>query len=192
MDQAALALANLHDSTHEIRTIKLRCNECELCMKPDCGRCVSCRDKIIFGGPGVRKKPCDRREPCDYPVLKHFSTKRTKSCIAGTAAARFKRIKPVAQSNQHGASTSDVRLLLSLTTTDTVFTNSSSVSSDSRILPPKLSPDEQKTAYGSYYCFWCNRGPYNFSDSLRKHCRKKHRSKLFEADREARVYWSHR
>ena len=188
MDQAALALANLHDSTHEIRTIKLRCNECELCIKPDCGRCVSCQDKSIFGGPGVRKKPCDRREPCDHPLLKHFYTKRTKTCITKTTVARPEPVKPVA--NQHEASASDVRLLLSLT--NTVFTNNSSVSSDDRMLPPKLSPDEQKSEVGSYYCFWCNRGPYNASDSLRKHCRNKHRKELLEADRETRVYWSHR
>ena len=39
-----------------------RCGKCETCLLKDCGECVACVDKPRFGGPGIKKKGCLRRE----------------------------------------------------------------------------------------------------------------------------------
>ncbi len=37
----------------------VRCGECSACCrKEDCGKCVMCKDKKKFGGPGVKKQAC--------------------------------------------------------------------------------------------------------------------------------------
>ena len=37
------------------------CGSCKLCLMDDCGKCVFCRDKRKFGGPGKLKKRCEAR-----------------------------------------------------------------------------------------------------------------------------------
>ena len=39
-----------------------RCGECSGCLRDECGSCDNCRDKIKFGGSGVRKRICVRRK----------------------------------------------------------------------------------------------------------------------------------
>ena len=37
------------------------CGNCKLCLMDDCEKCVFCRDKRKFGGPGKLKKRCEMR-----------------------------------------------------------------------------------------------------------------------------------
>ena len=43
---------------------KSPCNKCSNCKTPDCQQCIYCRDKIKFGGPGIKKKPCKVKPKC--------------------------------------------------------------------------------------------------------------------------------
>ncbi len=38
-----------------------RCGRCDGCQKEDCGKCVFCKDKPKFGGPGKKKQRCKLR-----------------------------------------------------------------------------------------------------------------------------------
>jgi len=38
-----------------------RCGRCPGCQKEDCGKCVFCKDKPKFGGPGKKKQRCKLR-----------------------------------------------------------------------------------------------------------------------------------
>ena len=46
---------------------KRRCGQCAGCLATDCGRCVACRDKPKFGGSGIRKQACLRKQ-CTQPT----------------------------------------------------------------------------------------------------------------------------
>merc|ERR1712079_145232 len=41
-----------------------RCFECEACMKPDCRKCVMCKDMKKYGGKGLKKQSCMTRPTC--------------------------------------------------------------------------------------------------------------------------------
>ena len=42
-----------------LRKRGVRCNACSACLrKEDCGKCIMCKDKKKFGGPGVKKQAC--------------------------------------------------------------------------------------------------------------------------------------
>ena len=41
-----------------VKVLRLRCGECESCLRGDCGKCGNCLDKRKFGGPGARKQAC--------------------------------------------------------------------------------------------------------------------------------------
>ena len=41
---------------------KKRCGTCSGCKSSDCGTCQFCRDKPKFGGPGRKKKCCEKRK----------------------------------------------------------------------------------------------------------------------------------
>ncbi|MBN38147.1 MAG: hypothetical protein CMI29_06720 [Opitutae bacterium] len=45
----------------------LRCGKCYWCMRRDCGKCPTCKDKRKFGGEGKKKKACLFRQ-CLSPV----------------------------------------------------------------------------------------------------------------------------
>lgn len=38
-----------------------RCGKCAGCLRQDCGKCVYCKDKPKFGGPGKKKQRCSLR-----------------------------------------------------------------------------------------------------------------------------------
>ena len=38
-----------------------RCGRCDGCKRVDCGKCVFCKDKPKFGGPGKKKQRCKLR-----------------------------------------------------------------------------------------------------------------------------------
>jgi DNA (cytosine-5)-methyltransferase 1 len=40
---------------------KKRCGVCETCQQPDCGKCVTCKDMVKFGGTGRQKQACIHR-----------------------------------------------------------------------------------------------------------------------------------
>ena len=62
------ALDDPADHTHEgIR--KHPCRECSNCVKPDCRRCVFCRDKKIYGGKNIKKQKCMYKDKCSNPVV---------------------------------------------------------------------------------------------------------------------------
>ena len=39
-----------------------RCGECTDCKMADCGMCIYCLDKKKYGGPGRKKKCCEKRQ----------------------------------------------------------------------------------------------------------------------------------
>ena len=41
-----------------------RCGECEACQRPDCRRCLFCKDMKKYGGAGVKKQSCIERPDC--------------------------------------------------------------------------------------------------------------------------------
>ena len=42
-----------------LRKRGVRCMNCSACQRvDDCGKCVMCKDKKKFGGPGVKKQAC--------------------------------------------------------------------------------------------------------------------------------------
>ncbi len=43
-----------------------RCGKCEGCLRSDCGKCVYCRDKPKYGGPGKKKQRCALRTCSDF------------------------------------------------------------------------------------------------------------------------------
>lgn len=43
----------------------MQCNRCDTCLLPNCGICINCKDKEMFGGLGIRKKRCIARI-CEY------------------------------------------------------------------------------------------------------------------------------
>lgn len=38
------------------------CGKCLQCMKDDCETCINCVDKIRYGGRGLRKQKCVRKQ----------------------------------------------------------------------------------------------------------------------------------
>ncbi|CAK9304375.1 unnamed protein product [Gordionus sp. m RMFG-2023] len=57
-----------------MRKRRIRCQQCEACIREDCTECVFCRGMTKFGGPGTLKKPCISRN-CMMPLLP-----RTAAC----------------------------------------------------------------------------------------------------------------
>lgn len=45
----------------------LRCGKCFWCMRNDCGKCPTCKDKRKFGGEGKKKQACMFRQ-CLWPA----------------------------------------------------------------------------------------------------------------------------
>ena len=41
-----------------------RCGACEACQRPDCRRCLFCKDMKKYGGAGVKKQSCIQRPDC--------------------------------------------------------------------------------------------------------------------------------
>ena len=56
------------------------CKECANCLKPDCGRCIFCRDKKKFGGRNIKKQRCEFKERCSSPIIAGVPTPRLLSC----------------------------------------------------------------------------------------------------------------
>ena len=42
-----------------------RCKECPACTAPNCKKCHYCLDMKIYGGPGLKRKTCLLRKPCE-------------------------------------------------------------------------------------------------------------------------------
>ena len=40
---------------------KPNCKKCGLCQEQDCKICIYCKDKKIYGGPGIKKKACKNK-----------------------------------------------------------------------------------------------------------------------------------
>ena len=71
------------DHTHDgLR--KHPCKECANCMRPDCRRCIFCKDKRKYGGPNIKKQKCEYKEKCSQPIVICFicQGKRVFSCLA--------------------------------------------------------------------------------------------------------------
>jgi hypothetical protein len=67
-DQRIVIKKQTNANTKQNITSKLKvmkCGKCATCSQADCGRCINCRDKPKFNGPGVRKKSCVLKEHCD-------------------------------------------------------------------------------------------------------------------------------
>merc|ERR1719369_1676897 len=41
-----------------------RCFKCESCLKPDCRKCIYCKDMKKYGGKGTKKQSCMERPKC--------------------------------------------------------------------------------------------------------------------------------
>ena len=50
------------------RVRRVRCKQCEACLRDDCKECVFCRDMRKHGGPGTMKQTCIKRR-CLNPIL---------------------------------------------------------------------------------------------------------------------------
>ncbi len=48
---------------------KVNCGNCDGCLAQDCAKCINCRDKVKFGGPGRKKQKCLKRK-CIKPTVK--------------------------------------------------------------------------------------------------------------------------
>ena len=46
---------------YDTRRKRWACGSCTQCTAEDCGECINCRDKMRFGGLGVRKQSCVMR-----------------------------------------------------------------------------------------------------------------------------------
>ena len=57
------------DSPSQCGARRHPCKECENCLKPDCKRCVFCRDKRKFGGKNIKKQRCLHKEKCSSPII---------------------------------------------------------------------------------------------------------------------------
>lgn len=49
-------------SQHRSPQKRFKCGQCEACLRKDCGECKSCKDKVKFGGQGVLKQVCVRKQ----------------------------------------------------------------------------------------------------------------------------------
>ena len=45
------------------------CKECPSCLRPDCRRCVFCRDKRKYGGKNIKKQKCLYKDKCSNPII---------------------------------------------------------------------------------------------------------------------------
>lgn len=52
-----------------VQARRWRCKSCQACLRPDCGKCVACKDMRKFGGKGTKAKACESRA-CEAPVYK--------------------------------------------------------------------------------------------------------------------------
>ena len=60
-----------------------RCFECDSCKKPDCRKCLMCKDMKKYGGKGLKKQSCMTRPPCLFlennkGTLKSIHAKKIK------------------------------------------------------------------------------------------------------------------
>ena len=60
-----------------------RCFECDACKKPDCRKCLMCKDMKKYGGKGLKKQSCMTRPTClllenNKGAFKTISAKRIK------------------------------------------------------------------------------------------------------------------
>ena len=58
-------------------TRKVKCNECEGCLTPECRECHYCLNMKKYGGPGTKKRPCVRRK-CLNPKIAKYSDESLK------------------------------------------------------------------------------------------------------------------
>ena len=78
-----------------------RCFECDACNKPDCRKCLMCKDMKKYGGKGVKKQSCMMRPDCLFVennkgTLKSFPTKKLKETRNGSLGkASLSKNKPV-------------------------------------------------------------------------------------------------
>jgi len=62
------ALDDPEDHSHDgIR--RHPCKECPNCLKPDCRKCIFCRDKRKYGGKNIKKQKCMYKEKCSNPIV---------------------------------------------------------------------------------------------------------------------------
>uniref|UniRef100_T1J0U0 [histone H3]-dimethyl-L-lysine(9) demethylase n=1 Tax=Strigamia maritima TaxID=126957 RepID=T1J0U0_STRMM len=66
------SLKNIDDD-QDMTIKKMRCNQCENCLRPNCGTCLFCVDMRQFGGPQILKQCCINRK-C---LFREYQTKGT-------------------------------------------------------------------------------------------------------------------
>jgi len=60
-----------------------RCFKCEACVKPDCRKCVNCKDMKKYGGKGTKKQSCIERTKCLEYSQSEFKTKYYEDFLEG-------------------------------------------------------------------------------------------------------------
>ena len=63
-----------------------RCFECDSCKKPDCRKCLMCKDMKKYGGRGLKKQSCMARPPCLF-------LENNKGTLKAIPAQRIKEIR---------------------------------------------------------------------------------------------------
>ena len=61
---------------NELKPLR-RCKQCSGCLRPDCGECKYCKDKIKFGGKGLQKQACVHKK-CNNSVNMKMKETREK------------------------------------------------------------------------------------------------------------------
>mgnify|MGYP001468174919 CR=1 FL=1 len=49
---------------------QFRCYRCDSCIQQDCLTCITCKNKISYGGSGTMKLACQYKKQCISPILK--------------------------------------------------------------------------------------------------------------------------
>ena len=70
------------------KTRRQRCNCCEECLNPDCGKCTFCKDMVKFGGTGKLKQACFTRKCRNMAVDINYNSDDSSS--AGDSGIEYK------------------------------------------------------------------------------------------------------
>ena len=49
--------------------VRKRCGECIACTRDDCKDCASCKNMKKYGGPGTKKRCCEKRKCLKFKKL---------------------------------------------------------------------------------------------------------------------------
>ena len=81
-----------------------RCFECNACKKPDCRKCLMCKDMKKYGGKGLKKQSCMTRPPCLF-------LENNKGALKTVPAQRIKEIRNRSLTKESPSQTKPAKML---------------------------------------------------------------------------------